>query len=80
MSDTGVPEDQVPRDEKFWNTYHAVQEERAVVFARLRCDDKGHVIVTTSRKSVPAKCKNCDLTGDELFIDAGYRKVGSKWV
>jgi hypothetical protein len=45
MTENEVPEGQVPRDVKFWNTFYAVSREQQQAWTRIECVRKGHPVV-----------------------------------
>lgn len=74
-----VPEGQVHRDEKFWNTFHAVLAEQEEAYARRKCQAAGHPELTYRTDGVP-ECQRCGMSGDELLLSAGFVKQGDVWV
>lgn len=73
-----IPDGQVPRDEAFWRTYHAVNTEMEQRLIRYRCSRDGHpILLVTSDWS---GCETCRMPIDEVMIEIGAVRQGDNWV
>lgn len=75
---TDVPEGQVPRDEAFWRTYHAVNKEQAEALSRYRQRSCRHE--TLEVNSDGGHCVDCGLPLDDAMRNLGARMEDGAWV
>lgn len=72
-----VPEGQVPRNEAFWRTYHAVNAEMEERLVKYRCSRDGHSLLLTADWS---GCENCRMPMDEVMREYGAARSADGWV
>lgn len=59
-----VPEGQVPRDVKFWNTFYAVNREQQQAWNKIKCEREGHPVTYRRARDEP-KC-DCGMTRTQI--------------